>query len=642
MPVGCRGVASQNLRVSLETTVHATNFKVSESGRCKFNCCAPPRLEYSVIFSHSLLMSARRLFSAFVTFHFTLAVSLGQDLPTTVQVNTRLVTVNVVVRDSMGNPVLDLTKADFSILDDGKPQDLAFFSTATSRPSLASSPSPPNVYTNMFSRGSVGAPDSATVILFDTLNAKWSSQGLALSQVRKFLEQINPEERVGIYVLGRELKLIHDFDQDSSELVSEIRRHDLATSPDDASRDSAATTGLPELDNFLSGKDNTFIYARDRHGNPAAAAEFQQFRSQMTISSLQAIARHLEPLRGRKSIVWICDSNPYSESLLAQTLIFGPLPAKRAAPARGSDHPGGRAGTRPPENIYFGFILSGDYHPADLDVELMVRLLNREGIAFYPVDAQGLQGYDLGFGSPGSTGLPRPSRLGSSASASHSGFEELAARTGGRASYNRNDIATGIRRALDDSSFSYSLGYYPSHDRWNGEFRKLTIKVSKPGAQALARQGYFAMPAAREVSSENQIAVIRRVAATLIDAAQLPIEVQVQRYPDRNHPELPISIRFPLSEFLNQVGDSHWSAHVEVFLLQMDSAHTLLDATHKSMGAQLNSEEREGALHRLTEIPMTVPLKSTVADLCVVVTDATSTVLGSVHIPVAKYFPTTH
>src|SRR5580658_545117 len=45
----------------------------------------------------------------------------------TFKVGTKLVEVDVVARDKRG-PATGLTKDDFTLLDDGKPQDIAFFS----------------------------------------------------------------------------------------------------------------------------------------------------------------------------------------------------------------------------------------------------------------------------------------------------------------------------------------------------------------------------------------------------------------------------------------------------------------------------------------------------------------------------------
>ncbi len=51
--------------------------------------------------------------------------------PTTFRTGTKLVEVDVVVRDKTG-PAAGLTKEDFSVLDNGKPQEIAVFSVKSS------------------------------------------------------------------------------------------------------------------------------------------------------------------------------------------------------------------------------------------------------------------------------------------------------------------------------------------------------------------------------------------------------------------------------------------------------------------------------------------------------------------------------
>ena len=53
----------------------------------------------------------------------------SSDSPTVIRATTRLVQVDVVVTDSSGHPAKDrLSEKDFTILEDGKPQKISFFS----------------------------------------------------------------------------------------------------------------------------------------------------------------------------------------------------------------------------------------------------------------------------------------------------------------------------------------------------------------------------------------------------------------------------------------------------------------------------------------------------------------------------------
>src|SRR5436190_21332487 len=87
----------------------------------------------------------------------------------TLRVNTRLVQVDVVVRDKNG-PVTDLTKDDFTVLDNGKAQRIDIFSMI--KASAAASSAAPPVESGIVSNrhdAQTATPSAATVVLFDML-----------------------------------------------------------------------------------------------------------------------------------------------------------------------------------------------------------------------------------------------------------------------------------------------------------------------------------------------------------------------------------------------------------------------------------------------------------------------------------------
>src|SRR5580693_233898 len=87
------------------------------------------------------------------------------DEPPVFHVNTQLVEVDVVV-DGKHGPAANLTKSDFTILDNGKPQQISLFSVQSSaaRNRAKAAPLAPGVVSNRVMR--IGEePVSPTVIL---------------------------------------------------------------------------------------------------------------------------------------------------------------------------------------------------------------------------------------------------------------------------------------------------------------------------------------------------------------------------------------------------------------------------------------------------------------------------------------------
>lgn len=57
-----------------------------------------------------------------------------------------------------------------------------------------------------------------------------------------------------------------------------------------------------------------------------------------------------------------------------------------------------------------------------------------------------------------------------------------------------NDVRAGITRAVGDLRGYYEIAYSPTNRTFDGRFRKVTLKVSRPGVSVQTRSGYFAMP----------------------------------------------------------------------------------------------------------------------------------------------------
>ena len=71
----------------------------------------------------------------------------------------------------------------------------------------------------------------------------------------------------------------------------------------------------------------------------------------------------------------------------------------------------------------------------------------------------------------------------------------LADETDGRAIVNSNDLDTGLRQIIRDSSAYYLLGYTSTLNQPDGKFHKINVRLKRPGLQVRARPGYLAMTA---------------------------------------------------------------------------------------------------------------------------------------------------
>jgi hypothetical protein len=94
----------------------------------------------------------------------------------------------------------------------------------------------------------------------------------------------------------------------------------------------------------------------------------------------------------------------------------------------------------------------------------------------------------------------------------------LADNTDGRPVVDTNDLDHGMRRIVDDLSSYYLLGYYSSNPRLDGTFRRITVRVKRPGVTVRARRGYRAATA-EEVSVGRAVAASAPAVDSAVTAA---------------------------------------------------------------------------------------------------------------------------
>jgi VWFA-related protein len=102
-----------------------------------------------------------------------------------IRVDTRLVEVNVIVRDQNNHPVEGLTKSDFSLYDRSVQQKIALFSVSSShQQEKPRAPLPPGIYTNRPPQHAE-APTTVAVVLLDAVNTRIQDQAYAKAQFIK-------------------------------------------------------------------------------------------------------------------------------------------------------------------------------------------------------------------------------------------------------------------------------------------------------------------------------------------------------------------------------------------------------------------------------------------------------------------------
>ena len=596
----------------LDDTRRKTSHQIFDQVLLRYVPCANFRFQY---LAHTPM---NRRLSAFVLFLLASstapvqAQTPSQNVPgrqTTpiLKATTRLVQINVVVQNKKGQPVEGLKKGDFTILDQGMEQQVATFSANSG--ALHEAASIPKLPLNVFTNRGEGAevnPGSVTVILFDALNTAIQDQIYARQQVLKFLRQLQPQDHVAIYVLTTKITVLNDFTQDASSLLQAIQRfggyssaqHDAAN-PDPRPADQTIfPTKTPETD-VMTTRLRDFLDAADGKVSDFANID----RAETTISAIEGIANHVARIPGRKNLVWVSASFPISIGFDADSL----------------------------------FDMRREHRSFGDELERAARALNQANMAIYPVDARGLTVSSHYSASNESRFDPRfsPRGLGPDQN-SFDTMTVLADRTGGRASYNTNDIEGAVQRAIADGQFTYTLGFYPTHGKWDGKFHELKVHINEKGLTLRYRKGYFAASESPSGASESQAALEAAVSSP-IEWTNLHVQVTLRAF-EASSRTIELQVALDTRELSLEFKEGRWNGKVHVLFSQLGPGNKVIGSEKEAFDLNMKPDTYEKFLKIGTKFTGPLTLSPDVVSLRVIAQDASTGAIGTLTIPIKKSF----
>ena len=532
------------------------------------------------------------------------------------RVSTRLVQVNVIVNDKHGNPITRLTKENFVLLDNKKAQEIHLFSAETNLPrDQPQLPLLPDMYSNRLSE-QANASASVTVILLDALNTEFADQALTRKQVLKFLERLRPHDRVALYWLGNNLYVLNDFSSDVASLREALRRsageanRDLAESNVDYLSTNSPNSSLPA--GIPAGQTSSRAAFRSAF-DQRVANESTKNRARLTTAALIAIAHHLGSHAGRKNLVWVSGSFPFSLGQEKFDLNWA------------NDTGGGS--------------FAGEITRA-------AQALTDAGVAVYPVDARGLMGNGLTAAGDYSEAPPPefsgegdehlPSRV---APGNLETMKVLAERTGGKAFYGSNDLSEAIRHAIDDARLTYTLGFYPASAKWDGTFHSIKVRVNIPGVEVRSRTGYFALPDSTQTPPKSVQAIIAQTAISQLDATGIGLRVHVQPASEAGEQAVNLDLHLDPHDIHLEQSNGVWTGTLQTVFLELNSRGEIVQALDESLQLTLPQNVYEQALKNGVKNAKHIRILPGATQLCVVLRDPADGNIGSLSVPLARYLP---
>ncbi len=455
-----------------------------------------------------------------VTLHGqTITPPAAQSIPT-FQSKVPVVLVDIIVTDNHGNPVSGLTKTDFQVSEEGKPQPIASLEEHKARPvAPAEGPVAAGVLTNS---PAVVSTDSVNVLLMDGLNTGMQDQTFVHAQILRYLKSIPPGTQAAVFLLTTRLRMLQGFTTDSSALLAAVNSKDANTpyaspllqseSEKQSQQETADFMGANAAGPPQSG-DLTSTHNSIDPGNALkqAFAEMEvrltEARVRMTLESMQALGRYLAAFPGRKNVMWVSGSFP---------IAF--LPDQQQS------------------NPFFS--ITG----FQSDIQRTANLLSRARVAIYPIAATGLigsrayQADTMGIGgpSPSNRSISPGGRIQKDVSPDQpiqQSMEELANGTGGQAFYGTNGIGDVLTRVTHDSANFYTLSYSPTDRQMNGKYRRISVKLTSGKEKLSYRRGYFALREDDAVKTREADTLLLLMAFGMPDMSQIIYKARLGRLP---------------------------------------------------------------------------------------------------------------
>jgi len=444
-----------------------------------------------------------------------------------------------------GAPAGDLTRADFEILEGGVAQRIEQFEHVVIHATATDLRVDPNTIAESSAqlettRGRV------FVIFLDIGHVTISGSHRMREPLTEALDRmIGPDDLVAVMtpeMSPRDLA----FARKATTIAGFLARHwNWGEAPDGVN--------FPLLDPVEQMYEACYGPVSPPPPSPVTAVMIMRRREQRTVAALSDLVAWLRGVREeRKAIVFVSNG----------MAVVGPAPAlltdpdgrqtPPAIPQVGVDPKTGKLTTlgTPASKV-------PSYAQCEHDRALLAQLDNRPAFravldqanasnaSFYPISPSGLWGLTVtGAGRPVAPYRTLDQPMFSDSTES---LRALADNTDGLAIVQTNDLASGMRRIVDDLSSYYLLGYY-STGKLDGKFHAITVRVKRPGVSVRARRGYLAATpnaatanrtsgaskaAGSGRASSDPAAAERAAEAHAIDAAVGPLDAYTHDVPLR-------------------------------------------------------------------------------------------------------------
>ena len=437
----------------------------------------------------------------------TAGIAQSSQAGYTFKAQTELVLVNVTVRDKNGNPVRDLKPADFTVLEDNKPQKVATFDIENTE----NTPQVPLQQANLLSAPAkkirASASDAPTasaqesaikdrrliILFFDLSSMQPDEIERSSNAAQDYLnKQMQPADLVSIVSLGNTITVNQDFTADRDKLRAVLQSFNAGAGAGFELGSTGTTEGTADTAQSFTVDDT----------------EYNIFNTDRRLQALRAVAEQVANVPQKKSLIYFSS----------------------------------------------GMQRTGIENQSQLRAAINSAVL--ANLSIYTLDIRGLQALPPG-GEAQSASLRGTSAYSgrSQMNALDSNFQTqetlvtLAADTGGKAFLDSNDFGRVFKGVQDDTSMYYLLGYHSTNTAKDGKYRRITVKVNRPDVKVDFRRGYYAEADFRHSDKENRERQLQEELTSELPSTDLPVYLATGyfRVADNKY-YVPLSLIVPGSE----------------------------------------------------------------------------------------------
>ena len=437
-------------------------------------------------------MVGRRLLAIVLSVLPAAVLVAQQPTPPTFRSGTTLVPVDVRVVDRNGKPITDLKASDFTLLEDGVPQQIVHWSFQALEPVGG-----PAVAPQLAARKPLGdtvTPQNKRIFLIVLGSGRQVGPVKGVEAATRFIkERLLPQDQVAVLAYNRSTDFTTDHGKAIEILDRYWKKHEWieARLRHHFSGLTAVYGGTEIPDSIQKEIDAIFrasggLISRSVQGTgitDAARLADDERRNRDLIARAERAAERVKAGTG----------SPFDQSAIddASMLDYGFEEFVSKTFDTRTDLGNLYAGIR-----YLQW-LDGEKHLVFLSPNglYLPRLEAANSIASFASDARVTIDILHTFGTPPAQivgdggGVRMASGFGQFFQNSSS--REIAALTGGQMTTTRTGDAF-FKRLDDTTRAQYLLGYSPSNATWDGKYRRILVKVNRKDAQVLYRHGYTA------------------------------------------------------------------------------------------------------------------------------------------------------